>query len=546
MREIWARRIAFLTGLAVLFLTVVFAALQNPVETTGSGADSGDVPLPADTVVAVALDAECIEAGKLVYQNKGCARCHSIGGQGNPRNPLDGVGAKHSSETMADWIIGAESLRGVLPDRAIVQKQTYKVLAQEQLRVLSIYMQSLRPDGDAPSMPVEEPEVMLTDEDGTCLTCHTNAGNLMQVVKPAEAPPEDGCAAAPSRPPFLNAFVNAAFTDTTHGELGCTGCHGGDATTDDKTVAHGGMLDAEAGCVDCHADITKLHSTSLHGTLNGMSHALELRSGPENFHKLDTVWHNDCASCHASCSDCHVTLPGAVGGGLLRGHEFFKTPPMEDTCAVCHGTRAGAEYLGKWGGVEPDVHHQAGMHCIDCHTNDMHGDGTLYTSRWDVAGRSQCTDCHEDLPNDSVEAHMAEHDDMSCQTCHSQPYQNCFSCHAGLEDGAFFRKADHKGLDFKIGRNTVTGYPYSIVPLRNNPVSRDGFAYFGENLLPHFDEYPTWKTAAPHNIQRITPQNETCANCHGNADLFLLEEYLDELGSEANKSVIIPPARTLE
>ena len=119
MREIWARRIAFLTGLAVLFLTVVFAALQNPVETTGSGADSGDVPLPADTVVAVALDAECIEAGKLVYQNKGCARCHSIGGQGNPRNPLDGVGAKHSSETMADWIIGAESLRGVLPDRAI-------------------------------------------------------------------------------------------------------------------------------------------------------------------------------------------------------------------------------------------------------------------------------------------------------------------------------------------------------------------------------------------------------------------------------------------
>ena len=546
MREKWSRIIALLTGFLVVILVAAFAYVQNsaPAPDADTATDmAGSVP-PA----TVALDPQCIAAGREIYQQQKCAACHAIAGQGNPRNPLDDVGARRSVQELRDWIIGAEALREILSPRAFSRKQTYRSLPDEELRVLVIYLQSLRPDFETKEVveTTDTPVPVAAGENGTCLTCHTNAGHLMQVVRPAEAPPEDGCTATPSRPAFLNAFVNTAFTETTHGEIGCTGCHGGDATAGDIAAAHDDMTDAEAGCATCHAEITDLHATSLHGTLNGMAHALKLRSGPENFHKLGTVWNNDCASCHAACSDCHVTLPGAVGGGLLRGHEFFATPPMEDTCAVCHGTRAGAEYLGKWDGVAPDVHYQAGMHCIDCHTNDMHGDGTLYTSRWEVDGRPQCTDCHAALPNESVEAHEANHDDMSCQTCHSQPYQNCFSCHAGLEDGAFFRKADHKGLDFKIGRNTAPGYPYSIVPLRNNPVARDGFAQFGENLLPNFDDYPTWKTAAPHNIRRITPQNQTCANCHGNEDLFLLERYLDEEGAEANKSVTLPPPRALE
>lgn len=103
-----------------------------------------------------------------------------------------------------------------------------------------------------------------------------------------------------------------------------------------------------------------------------MAHALKQRSSEENFHKLEPVWQADCAGCHAGCSDCHVTLPGAVGGGLIKGHEFFKRPPMKESCAVCHGSWAGAEYLGQWEGVEPDVHFEAGMHCLDCHKNDLH------------------------------------------------------------------------------------------------------------------------------------------------------------------------------
>ena len=45
--------------------------------------------------------------------------------------------------------------------------------------------------------------------DAGCLACHGDAGKLIGMVSAPEAPPEDGCAAAPSRPPFLGYFVNA-------------------------------------------------------------------------------------------------------------------------------------------------------------------------------------------------------------------------------------------------------------------------------------------------------------------------------------------------
>lgn len=92
---------------------------------------------------------------------------------------------------------------------------------------------------------------------------------------------------------------------------------------------------------------------------------------------------------------------------------------------------------------------------------------------------------------------------------------------------------------FKIGRNTVPGYPYAYVPVRHNPVDRQAFDYFGENLLPFFDEYPNWKTAAPRNIQRVTPQNRTCDSCHGNRGLFLTREDLDPADARANEQVVV-------
>ena len=372
----------------------------------------------------------------------------------------------------------------------------------------------------------------------SCLECHSDAGRLIGMVTAPQAPPEDGCATAPSRPPFLGAFVNADFPSTLHGQLGCNTCHGGDAAVTDMT-AHTNLKDANASCNGCHADHVSRFETSLHKTLSGMAHALTKRSGESNFAQLDPMWQNDCATCHASCSDCHLSLPQAVGGGLIKGHEVLVRAPMKDSCALCHGSRAGGEYLGQFEGLKPDIHFEKGMHCLDCHTNDLHGDGTIYATRWQVAGRAQCTDCHNALPQETVAAHSVAHSDVACQVCHAQPYQNCFDCHTGEEDGKYFRRAGSKEMLLKLGRNTDPDYPYGVVTLRNNPVARQSFAYLGPGLLPEFDAHPTWKTAAPHNIRRMTTQNAACENCHADNELLLTTDDLDPDGAAANAGSIL-------
>ncbi len=392
--------------------------------------------------------------------------------------------------------------------------------------------------------PRPEPAAAHADvsEDQNCLACHGDAGRLISMVKSPEAPPEDGCASAPSRPPFLGYFVNEAFPVSEHNSDGCISCHRGDPNATDMT-AHEGMTDANATCVECHEDQVMHFATSPHNSLSGMTYALELRSGEENFAALDHMWQSDCATCHADCSDCHLSLPEAVGGGLIRGHEFLARAPMEDSCALCHGSRARGEYLGQHEGIAPDIHFEAGMHCLDCHTNDLHGDGTVYETRWQVAGRAQCTDCHEALPTAGVEMHTAEHDDVACQVCHAQRYQNCFDCHAGEEDGAYFRRAGAKEMLLKFGRNTATGYPYGVVTLRSNPVARDSFRYLGDDLLPFFDAHPTWKTAAPHNIRLRPSQAGSCWNCHLNEELFLTPADLDAEGAAGNSDATLTPRR---
>lgn len=392
-----------------------------------------------------------------------------------------------------------------------------------------------------------------------CIACHTDAGKLMSLVRTKEKPPEGGCGAAPARPLFLNYFVHPDFLKSLHGSRPCTDCHGGNPQATEVETAHQNMKKALETCTTCHRQTVERQKTSIHMTLAGQDVWLKRRAGQENFDKLLVMRQNDCNKCHAGCADCHITIPQAVGGGLINGHRFFKRPPMEETCTVCHGTRAGAEYLGtvKEEEIPADVHFQKGMHCVDCHKEPMHGDGKHYESRWEVAGLPKCTDCHQALPNTSTPAHtIPKHQQVSCQVCHAatlfvrdqagrvthaQSYNNCFNCHSGFDEkNTYYRIPERKLVLFKIGKNTVPSYPYETVPVRHNPIARNTFDYFGKNLLPHFDDYPNWKTAAPHNMQRVTSQNRQCNACHGNEALFLLEKDLDPNDAQANKKVVFP------
>jgi thiosulfate/3-mercaptopyruvate sulfurtransferase len=211
------------------------------------------------------------------------------------------------------------------------------------------------------------------------------------------------------------------------------------------------------------------------------------------------------------------------------------------------------EYKGKNEGVEASVHYlEAGMACVDCHDmGDMHGDGTEYAHRYDGEVDPNCLDCHPEVasaPAD-IEQHNIHLSTVECTVCHvSGAYKSCYNCHVGIDqNGLAYFKTDESQMTFKIGRNALQSEerPWEYVLVRHVPVVPDTFAFYGEDLLPAYDSLPTWKYATPHNIQRVTPQNQSCASCHDNPDLFLMAEDVDPEERQANAAVIVdevPPS----
>jgi thiosulfate/3-mercaptopyruvate sulfurtransferase len=329
--------------------------------------------------------------------------------------------------------------------------------------------------------------------------------------------------------------------DDVHGDIACTECHLGN-DVDDFEEAHEGLIadpsdQVDSICADCHGAIAEAADDSLHSTLAGYDTALHERSVPENHVALEEMQANHCNSCHASCGQCHISQPASVGGGLLDGHAYVKSPPMTRTCTGCHGSRVRDEYTGRNVSLDDesipaDVHFTQGrMSCIDCHTGDeMHGMGMADVDhRYDGERKPKCEDCHADVvgSDSDIQQHAIHGDDLSCHVCHSVAYKSCDSCHVQqTEDGIPYYELEASYMDFRIGRNPAPTEerPWEWILVRHAPIAPDAFDYYGENLMPNFDERPTWLEATPHNIQRNTPQNASCNACHGNAAIFLTED----------------------
>lgn len=340
----------------------------------------------------------------------------------------------------------------------------------------------------------------------------------------------------------------------------CTQCHGGSAASE-MEAAHDGVITNPTGnaelvvekCGACHKEITEAQVKSLHFDSHGYDTIVGQRLGdaPESHAAWQEAQANHCSSCHTSCGDCHVSQPGSVGGGLVSGHQFKATQAFTKTCTGCHGSRVNNEYTGRNEGIPADIHWtKAGMPCFKCHTGDeLHGMTGEKAQRYDGAPSPSCLDCHPDVApgKGQIMQHNLHGDKLACQVCHAVENKSCYSCHVQTtEGGTPFFKTEPSVMDFKIGLNPQKSEdrPWDYVVLRHVPVDPDNFAFYGEDVLANFDALPTWKYATPHNIQRITPQNETCDGCHGNAEIFLSEADLKEYEIEANQGVIptnLPP-----
>jgi mono/diheme cytochrome c family protein len=81
--------------------------------------------------------------GRTVYEAQNCATCHSLAGEGNPRRPLDDIGARLTSAELRAWTTGTGEAAAMLSEAVVKRKQRYSNLPAEDLDALMAYLSTL-------------------------------------------------------------------------------------------------------------------------------------------------------------------------------------------------------------------------------------------------------------------------------------------------------------------------------------------------------------------------------------------------------------------
>ena len=321
-----------------------------------------------------------------------------------------------------------------------------------------------------------------------------------------------------------------------------------------------------------------------------------------------------CATCHlwkqkgdmegffgekgGGCTACHYTRPQAptaikpwetflqFGKLKKKPHPLInKKVPMEN-CIRCHNRsgRVGTSFIGVYEGesygtpyekggpskkelpgdrfyldLPPDIHHQKGMACIDCHTRDeIMGDGERY-AHYEQALEISCKLCHinpeqgkpgltrkkkqlnnleqaadgkylligkltgKKHPLNPPKAGVCDyqgHKRMGCESCHSSWIPQCYGCHAKRdmrethldkltgketagwwEEGRSYLRFEKPMLAiWKDKIVTVTPGCQDVVTL----IDKEGKPAGSFNSL-------TMAALSPHTTQKA---GRTCADCH--------------------------------
>ena len=364
----------------------------------------------------------------------------------------------------------------------------------------------------APTPPHERPYV---PERESCLTCHAT-------------PADDPGGAHPAA------------------KMGCEPCHLGDPKGLTAEVAHRGM-EPEPGalrtaaktCGRCHQREHERVATSLMATGRGLVAVNrwafgELQS-PNGTQTIQDVLNSSeptraedhlrrlCAGCHlgttrdnrddaitvgaSGCSACHSPARPPTPKGMTRlTHPTVDSRVEDDRCLGCH-SRSGRISLGYQGIYEmadvpcedpvtlhdgrtgcrstPDVHHTAGLACIDCHVHtELMGDGNVYL--------------HEE---DSTE--------VRCEHCHGPVQQGAESTWSNVTDlitlDLLRQRGESRPPDerVRVGRRGT--------PIWNLRPQGDGWSLIGK-----LDGKVHPVSATPSNLDHQRPGHErlTCSSCH--------------------------------
>jgi hypothetical protein len=247
-----------------------------------------------------------------------------------------------------------------------------------------------------------------------------------------------------------HAIKQTGFTEPhSFGAHSCTSCHAGDERADTVDGAHAGLIafpgnldNASRACGTCHADrVDSVARNLMHtgeGIVNVTRMLIDGHVGADDTVNLQSLGHGAtdsmlrklCASCHIGQNKTGHKLDPTRdrGGGCLAchindyptdGHPALSTKVSDARCFGCHSRsgRISLSYTGLAEVLAPsseetgkrlrladgrhvermpvDVHYQAGMSCIDCHTSiglmGAAGEARHQRDAVDIA----CVDCHD-------------------------------------------------------------------------------------------------------------------------------------------------------
>jgi hypothetical protein len=242
------------------------------------------------------------------------------------------------------------------------------------------------------------------------------------------------------------------------------------------------------------------YPTSLHATGQGFQTFYSAANG--GLEQFAGVPYSElaCKNCHepsltGGCASCHGTPnpgPGAqVDDGVAEGQP----------CGRCHSRQASEVAAGF-----SDVHRDAGMTCMDCHTlEDVMGDGHSYSSLLeDGAVHTKCENCHTTLVGNRYhDWHAAA---VDCSVCHMQGMITCYNCHyqSALPEGESQLLKQVTGWIFLVNRGGKV-----------HPANVHSLIYEGKKLLIMAPGYG-------HSIVRSAVSG--CDDCHGNAHILDLDD----------------------
>jgi mono/diheme cytochrome c family protein len=145
MRELIAKGILVLTFAVIIGLAMIFAARHNRSGAAARPTAGAMTPEPTRSAAAIPqpIDQVLGARGRVVFDEQNCSTCHSIEGNGNPRYPLDGVGARRNPEELRMWITGSDRAADHLSPGIQKRKVRFREIPRGDLDALVAYLETL-------------------------------------------------------------------------------------------------------------------------------------------------------------------------------------------------------------------------------------------------------------------------------------------------------------------------------------------------------------------------------------------------------------------